>query len=34
MDFELGYGSHEDPVGVTIKSIKEAKTLLILMEEI
>ena len=27
MDFELGYGSHEDPVGVTIKSIKEAKNI-------
>lgn len=25
MDFELGYGSNEDPVGVTIDTIREAK---------
>ncbi|CCQ98465.1 putative enzyme with acyl-CoA domain [[Clostridium] ultunense Esp] len=25
MDFELGYGSHDDPVGVTTDSIKKAK---------
>ncbi|WMM24508.1 acyl-CoA synthetase FdrA [Tissierella sp. MB52-C2] len=25
LDFELGYGSHDEPVGVTIKAIKEAK---------
>ncbi len=25
MDFELGYGSHDDPVGITIDSIKEAR---------
>ncbi|WP_202710251.1 acyl-CoA synthetase FdrA [Sporosalibacterium faouarense] len=25
MDFELGYGSHEDPVGVTISTIEEAQ---------
>lgn len=25
MDFELGYGSHEDPVGVTIDTMKQAK---------
>lgn len=25
MDFELGYGSHEDPVGITIDYIKKAK---------
>ena len=25
LDFELGYGSHEDPVGVTIDTIKEAQ---------
>ncbi|MEG1491701.1 MAG: acyl-CoA synthetase FdrA [Oscillospiraceae bacterium] len=25
MDFELGYGSHEDPVGVSIEVIREAK---------
>ncbi|MBU5436956.1 acyl-CoA synthetase FdrA [Tissierella sp. MSJ-40] len=27
LDFELGYGSHDDPVGVTIKAIKEAKSI-------
>lgn len=27
MDFELGYGSHDDPVGVTIDTIKEAQKL-------
>lgn len=25
LDFELGFGSHEDPVGVTLDSIKESK---------
>jgi succinyl-CoA synthetase alpha subunit len=25
MDFELGYGSHDDPVGVTVKTIKQVK---------
>lgn len=25
LDFELGYGSHEDPVGITIPAIKKAK---------
>ncbi len=25
LDFEIGYGSHEDPVGVTYDAIKEAK---------
>lgn len=25
LDFELGYGSHDDPVGITIDSIKEAR---------
>lgn len=25
MDFELGFGSHEDPVGVTLETIREAK---------
>lgn len=25
MDFELGYGSHENPVGVAVESIKEAQ---------
>lgn len=27
MDFVLGYGSHEDPVGVTLDAIKEAKAI-------
>lgn len=27
LDFELGYGSHEDPVGVTIPAIEEAKNI-------
>lgn len=27
MDFVLGFGSHEDPVGSTIKAIKEAKAI-------
>lgn len=27
MDFVLGYGSHEDPVGVTLEAIKEAKAI-------
>lgn len=25
LDFELGYGSHEDPVGATIEAIREGK---------
>lgn len=25
LDFELGYGSHEDPVGVSLESLQEAK---------
>ena len=25
LDFELGYGSHDDPVGVTVDSIIKAK---------
>ncbi|OKX15315.1 hypothetical protein AWP86_00265, partial [Escherichia coli] len=27
MDFVLGFGSHEDPVGSTIETIKEAKAI-------
>lgn len=27
MDFELGYGSHEDPVGTTLATIAEAQTI-------
>ncbi len=27
MDFVLGFGSHEDPVGSTIEAIKEAKAI-------
>ncbi len=27
MDFVLGFGSHEDPVGVMIEAIKEAKAI-------
>ena len=27
LDFELGYGSHDDPVGITMDSIKEAKAI-------
>ena len=25
LDFELGYGSHDDPVGITIDAIQEAR---------
>lgn len=27
IDFEIGYGSHEDPVGVALKSIEKAKSI-------
>jgi FdrA protein len=27
LDFELGYGSHEDPVGITLPAIRSAQTI-------